>query len=105
MKYPTRTCKCGHEHECSRLDPIENGKLRHALAREIGRVPPEKREGLRKAMRALDAEPESIVVSEAPMVEAGVSMAAKKRIRPSDMCPHGREYKWCSLDICKAEVA
>jgi hypothetical protein len=25
--YPIRKCKCGDEHECSRLDPRENGKL------------------------------------------------------------------------------
>lgn len=30
--YPIRRCTCGMEHECPRLDPVENGKLRHRVA-------------------------------------------------------------------------
>ncbi len=30
MGYPIRKCKCGVEHECRALDPVENGRARWA---------------------------------------------------------------------------
>lgn len=89
--YPIRTCKCGHEHECSRLDPIENGKLRHALAREIGRVPPEKRGEARKALAA------AMYDEPAPVVRVQGTKPARAVSAPTDYrcLMHRKDTKGC----------
>lgn len=53
--YPVRKCKCGHEHECPRLDPRANGRLRHRLGSELVKQPLKQ-----KATVVPKAEPSSV---------------------------------------------
>lgn len=147
--YPIRKCKCGESHECSRLDPKANGKLRHTIqGRPIGktadfesantrssRVPEKVTEG---NQRIGDKEPSVMVSAVGKAGVAGeptqgrtrqlnrlstesqvrkppraVSVAEieeipavpQKKPRPTDVCLHGMEYRFCRVFLCKAMVA
>lgn len=56
------------------------------------------------AKEALAEAPRPKVKSLIPAASRVPSDEPSRHVRPTDMCPHGREYKWCTLDICKAEV-
>lgn len=100
------TCrKCGEGHQCE-------GTLSSAerSAKAIGTRWSKAREGSELAKKAVRLRAEKPRV--APIVQPEIARAPRvpsdeptKRVRPSDMCPHGREYKFCSILSCKAEVA
>lgn len=86
MGYPIRRCKCGDEHECSRLDPRENGRLRHNRGATFSTA--ESRDGPEQPVPTSVGQspsemlaPEASVKSLATLREADVAQPAEQRTR------------------------
>ena len=92
--------KCGESHECAgRLSNRER-------ARKAGETrwdsPAEKLEAAKTALASAPQPKVARTVKSMVMTPAReVSVEPAKRARPSDMCPHGMEYRFCRMGMCK----
>lgn len=94
---------CVHKR-CVNPEHVEPATAQENIARaKIQRAP---RLAARKVTKASGSitSPEEAKVAVRVKVERKVAEGGSGVVRPGDICPHGREYRFCTMGVCRAAV-